>query len=487
MSSVWIDYSGLRTRAMRFRTDCVLPIALFLMISITALVRGDDRPPATDSSTIREVKRLIGRLDADTRTERLKARDALLALGPAVLPFLPEDQTISSAAARQALHEIRLRLQHDWALASLAPSRVTLNGSFSLREILAQIAAQTGNQFDTTALEEARLARPLNVDFRSQSFWRACDGIVTKTGLEYGTVSQGRLQLVAASPGTAERTLAVADDGAFRVAVASASIRPSAVSRTRYALRIAWSLRAEPRLRPLFATISGRDLRAQSSDASVVPAPAALGSSSTASPPGGPPAGAVFRPISPAAKLEPSMDEGQEVLRLDADFEFPAGAAQPKIEFSGSFSVEMAAGPVRFVFKNLAAPGQPAQRAGAVAVRLRQVEFPANGKPGDARVEISVVYDQRGPAFESFRTWIYHNELWLEDKSGHPIRPRPLVAMRRQDDGGIAVEYNFADVTGTPADYRVVYVAPTLITRTPVQFQLPNIPTTRAGQQGAQP
>jgi hypothetical protein len=142
----------------------------------------------------------------------------------------------------------------------------------------------------------------------------------------------------------------------------------------------------------------------------------------------------------------------------------------------------MAAGPVRFVFDKLVAPDQPAQRVGSVTVRMTRVEFPAEGKAGDARIEISSVYDQRGPAFESYRTWIYHNEVWLETKDGRRIRPRPLVGTRGQDDGGIAVEYNFADVTGTPADYRVVYVAPTLITQSPVQFELRNIPTVRADQ-----
>ena len=194
----------------------------------------------------------------------------------------------------------------------------------------------------------------------------------------------------------------------------------------------------------------------------------------------------VFRPLSPAAKLELTMNEGQEALRLDSDFEFPAGVTQPHIEFGGSLAVEMAAGPKRFVFENLVAPNQSVGRVGSVAVGLRRVEFPAKGKAGDAQVEISIVYDQRGPAFESYRTWIYHNEAWLETKNGRRLRPRPLVATSRQDDGGIAVEYNFADVTGTPADYRAIYVAPTLITASPVQFQLRNIPTTRVEHSGAQ-
>jgi hypothetical protein len=464
---------------MRFRR--ALLTAFLFAICVPSLTRAEDRPAAVDPQKFREVQRLVGQLDADTRSERIKARDALLALGPEILPLLPEDRAIASAAAREALHEIRLRLEREAALASLAPSTVTLKGTYSLRSILAQIASQTRNEFDTRAVGDGLLDRRLTVDYRSRAFWSACDEIVSTVGLSYGTAPGRRLELVPANRGSEGRPLVLADEGAFRIAVHSASIRPPVVSRTGFMLRIVWSLRAEPRLRPLFAAITGHDLHVQTTDASPVPSPGA--------PPAAPQSAFTeFRPISPAAKLELSMNEGQDPLRLDTDFEFPATRTwKPKIQFSGSLAVEMAAGTKRFVFDNLAAPDRAVQRAGAVAVRLIQVEIPANGKPGDGRVEISVVYDQRGPAFESYRTWMYHNETWLETRDGRRIRPRPLVATRQQDDGGVAVEYNFAGVTGAPADYRLVYVAPTLITAAPVQFQLRNISTTRADHPGAQP
>jgi hypothetical protein len=479
MRSVCSDYSGWRTRATYLRRAWLALGICLAGIALVSVGRAED-PAAVDLQKSREVERLIGQLDSDKPSERIKARDALLALGPRVLTLLPEDRAIASAAARQALHEIRLRLQRDAALASLAPSTVTLKGTYSLQSVLTQIASQTGNEFDTRSLENRVLGRMIAVDFRSRTFWGACDEVASAVGLSYGTASGRRLEWVDANRGSELRPLAVADVGAFRVAVASASIRPPVASRTGYVLRIGWSLRAEPRLRPLFAAIAGSDLRAQTKEGKLLPA--------GAPPLAAEPAFTEFRPISPAAKLELSMNEGQDPLRLDTDFEFPAGRTwAPKIEFSGSLAVEMAAGPVRFVFDQLATPDSPSQRAGSVVVRVRRVEFPLAGKPGDGRVEISVVYDQSGPAFESFRTWMYRNETWLETKDGRRLHPRPFVATRQQDDGGVAVEYNFADVTGTPADYRLVYVAPTLITSSPVRFQLRNIPTTRADHPGTQP
>jgi len=474
MRAVWIDYSGLRANGRWLgRRWGVLAACFWLLASVA---RADDRPGPAAAQEVRQIQRLIGQLDADARSERIKARDALLKLGPAILPLLPEDQTIASAAARQELQGIRLRLERDAALASLTPSRVTLKGQYSLRSVLTQITGQTGNEFDTRNLDDRLLERPITVDFHLRSFWSACDAIVTQLGLAYGSSPGRRLEVVPATHDPEAHPLAVDDEGTFRVAVTSASIRPSAVSRSGYALRVSWSLRAEPRLRPLFAAIGGHDMHAHMADAKLTPPGATQA------------AIRVLRPISPAAQLELSMNEGQEPLRLGTDFEVPADpAVAPQIDFDGSFAVEMAAGPKQFVFENLAAVDQAPQRAGSVTVRLRHVDFPAKGSPGDARVEISVVYDQRGPAFESYRTWIYHNELWLETKDGRGLRPRPRVATQAQDDGGIAVEYNFANVAGSPADFRAVYVAPTLITQSPMQFQLRNIPTTRAGQQGAHP
>jgi hypothetical protein len=277
------------------------------------------------------------------------------------------------------------------------------------------------------------------------------------------------LQLLPEQKAAAEERLAVADKEAFRVAVADVRVHPSVASRTGLAMRVSWSLRAEPRLRPLFASINGSDLQLSSSQ---VDAAKRQRSASA------------LRPINPAARLELSMNEGREALRLDTDFEAPADGAPTHVDFRGSFVVEMAAGAEQFVFDHLANASHPPKRFGSVTVRLGRVELPAEGKPGEARVEITVLYDERGAAFESYRTWMYHNEIWLEAKDGRRIRPRPTVATRRQDDGAIAVEYNFANVAGALSDYRIVYVAPTLITQSPVQFRLRNIPTTRAVQQG---
>jgi hypothetical protein len=442
------------------RLLCSLSLAAAVLFT-GAVIRGDDPTEKTALELRRKVDRLVAELDSEMRSARAAARESLLALGPSILPLLPDERAVGSAAIRDAVRQIRTRLEHQSALATLAASRVTLHGRFPLGELLKRLTAQTGNQFDGDEIDAEILRQELSIDAASRPFWSVCDDMIRKAGLAYAPVHKpGRLKLLPAAQVKDDRELAVADNGAFRLAVRAAELRPS-VGDSRNLLRINWSLTAEPRLRPLFATIQADRLvvRASPSD--------------------------VLKPVSPHAKWELSMGEGTQVLRLDSDFECAANAEPAAVEFRGSLHVEMAAGPQRFVFENLSSGRHEKQRAGGVTVGLRNVEFPAsNEKRGAARVEISLAYEQGGPAFESYRTWMYHNEAVLESKSGRRVGPGPIVSTRQQGDGSVAVEYNFADVNGAPRDYRFVYVAPTLITDVPVDFQFPRIPVTRAAQKG---
>jgi hypothetical protein len=426
------------------------------------VARSADRPAGRTTLELRQkVERLLSELDAETRSTRTAARESLLALGPAILPLLPDERSVASAATRDAVGQIRTRLERQSALDTLSASRVTLHGRFPLREILKRISEQTGNQFDCAAIDPVLLRREFPIDDQSRSFWNACDDLIQKAGLAYVPVHKaGSLKLLPAAQARGYGELVVADRGPFRVAVASAALRPG-WGESRHLLRIEWNVMAEPRLRPLFASVAAGRL-------------VVIGSGST-----------VFKPTTPTAKWELSMGEGLHMLRLASDFEIPAGAEPASVEFRGSLGVEMAAGPQQIVFDDLSSARRETRRAGNATVGVRSVEFsPTGEKRGAVRIEISLVYDQGGPAFESFRTWMYHNEAALIAKSGRRFAPRPIVSTRQQGDGSVAVEYNFADIAGTPRDYRFVYVAPTLIKQVPVEFRFPKIPVARTVPEG---
>ncbi len=198
----------------------------------------------------RKVARLVAQLDAEKRSVRSAALESLLALGPGVLPLLPEERTLTSPATRDAVAEIRARLERESAIATLAASRMTLRGRFPLKEILERVTAQTGNRFDTAAIDSALLSREFQVDYESRPFWNAIDDLSKKAGLSYASDQKSqRLLLMPIGEASSRRELAVAESGSFRVAILSASLRPS-FSESPKLLRIRWSLRAEPRLRP---------------------------------------------------------------------------------------------------------------------------------------------------------------------------------------------------------------------------------------------
>jgi hypothetical protein len=440
------------------RCAWALPVAIVLMV--VPPLGADRGSPTTQTELQRKVARLVAQLDAEKRSVRSAALESLLALGPGILPLLPEERALASPAARDAVVDIRARLERESAIATLAASRITLRGRFPLKEILKRVTAQTGDRFDTATIDPRLLGHEFDVDYESRPFWNSIDDLSKKAGLSYASNEKGgSLVLIPAGEASSRRELAVAQSGPFRVAILSASLRPS-LSESPKLLRIRWSLRAEPRLRPLYASIAARQFSA-SSDATA------------------------FKLLTPTAKWEISMGEGSQRLELDSDFEIPAKSHPKVVKFGGSFEVEVAAGPERFVFDDLASPRRDSRKFGGTTVALQGVEFPSTGeKAGNAKIEISLVYDQGGPAFESYRTWMYHNEAYLEMKNGRRLNPQPIISTRRQGDGSVAVEYNFADVQGTLRDDRFVYVAPTLITPVPVEIRFPKIPLVRAAAEG---
>jgi len=439
----------------------LLTLVVALTISNIGLC-GEVPGVERDVELRRKVERLIGELDAQTRRARSAARESLVAMGPAILPLLPSDDRIASAAVRDAVRQVRTQLERASALATLAPSHVTLHGKWALSEVLKLVTRQTGNEFDRDGIGASVLQKEIAVDDESRPFWSACDAIAREAGLTYAPFGmRGRITLVPAAT-TAPRNLAVASEGAIRVAVVSVSLRPAPGDPQRRLLRIGWDVSAEPRLRPLFARISTADLVVRSSDASIL------------------------KPTSPRAKLELPMGEGAQPLRLYSDYEVLPGVDLASIEFEGVFQVEMAAGPQRMVFDDLAPGKRESKRAGSARVTVESA-FSPTGEIGSsrARIDVSVLYDQGGPAFESYRTWMYHNEAALETKTGRRIAPEATIATRQQGDGSISVEYNFANVRGVPGDYRFIYVVPTLITELPVKFRFPKIPAARSVVEGA--
>ncbi len=94
----------------------------------------------------------------------------------------------------------------------------------------------------------------------------------------------------------------------------------------------------------------------------------------------------------------------------------------------------------------------------------------------DLDIQVAVLYDAKGPAFESHRTWIYHNQVFLESDDGKRIDFSGDLRTTVSREGAVLIEYPFPDLNNDPDNYRFVYVAPIMILDVPVTLNFGKMP-----------
>ena len=260
------------------------------------------------------------------------------------------------------------------------------------------------------------------------------------------------------------RALAVAYSGPIRIAVDRARLRQYLKSSSTRIARLNYRLNAEPRLRPLFIKYHGSDFAAQTSG------------------------GKALAPFSPDAHPEIPLGEGGRQLKLFSDFRVPKSSVLDRIKFRGKLTMTVAAGTEQIKFTRLNRAEGTARRRGGVTVKLQKIEFGKDRKGRrQARLRVIVSYDSGGPAFESHRSWIFHNQVYLETEGGRRIERDAIFHTALQTNGAIAVEYGFSGLTHRLDEYRFVYVAPTLIVNMPIKFDMPRIPVSTSAIKRKQP
>jgi hypothetical protein len=142
----------------------------------------------------------------------------------------------------------------------------------------------------------------------------------------------------------------------------------------------------------------------------------------------------------------------------------------------GRLDCEVAGATERVVFDQASQTRGTIRRRGGVSVRLRNVAFnPVDADSLGAEIGVAVSYDNGGRAFESHRTWIFHNTVYLETKAG----VRTVFSdfeTAQQADGAVAVDYRWRKIAAPASQYQFVYEAPTLIISVPLEVDLANIP-----------
>jgi hypothetical protein len=433
-------------------------LGLVLTIVPVRLAMTDDavQPTAADSALQRDIRQLLSDLDADSRSKRQAAEKRLLELGPAVLPHFPPPELLPNAAVRDAVARIRTDLERRQAQSSVQPTRLTLRGTKSLQDWVLELSRQSGNTIDTSGLADSALDQQFELTLDNEPFWKVVGRLAERGNIRaHGDSTPRRLRLVPTATTGGVDELALDTKGAFRIATLAVQQREIAGRTDRQLVRLRLEVTPEPRLRPLFLQFAASDCMLRSGDRELLP-------------------------HNPDASYELPLTEGGGQFPVTLDFVALAKLPRDPLQLSGRFTITTAAGSESIRFGDLdRATGNrlgTARRRGGVTVTLHKARLARVEPRGhEARIAVSVAYDTGGPAFESHRQWMLHNEVFLETPEGKRIALNGGQETSRQGDGTIAVEYRFVDLPDPLPSYRFVYVAPTLILDVPVDFQLRGI------------
>ncbi|REJ92234.1 MAG: hypothetical protein DWQ34_13480 [Planctomycetota bacterium] len=437
-----LQEEGLTAVMLRFcntfhRSAGVLGVSLLLLAcELTLCAEPADEPDLTD-----QIAGYVESLSSDALAERTAAERALLEIGPPLLDLLPPPDLIDDPAARDALGRIRQQIEIEAAEESIGATHVTLAGEYSLAEIAAEISRQTGNTVVVDRLPQDVPAQVVDVQFDETPFWQCIAELTATTDLSW-SIDGDAHALVLIDPGPDDSApVAAATRGAFRVELES-------VAPKRSTLRAQMRIVAEPRLRPLFLSVTDADFSASAGHREL----------------------SLFNPNAHTELPMTSREPVEFAVIFSAGNEQSGGAT---MSIDGRVTIHTAALPREVRFRDLTAETRVARRRGGVTVTLTRSRFgTTNAGDRTGRFRLTVAYDTGGPAFESHRTWIYHNEVYLEALDGTRIAVNDGFDTTAQADGGVGLEYRFKELPDVPPqEWELVYIASTLLIDVPVEFQ----------------
>ena len=405
-----------RTIVPRLRFWWGAMLLVCLVFSRETVLSADETPNLRD-----QVQDLVRRLDSQTMAERTRAERNLLDLGPAVLSKLPAVELIESVSARESLKRIRLQLERRAAKDSSGPSHVTLQGDFSLSELLKQMKEQTGNEID---LDPTRITLPnekVTVNWNKSTFWASLDELCEQNHLQWNLPADSATIVVSRLNKSHTQSLAVQRIGPFRLEIQSIEIRNVVGQETKKLLRVNGLVSVEPRIKPLSFNLVAADFACtMDGDQPVVP-------------------------WNPGAKYEHPVRDGGREVPVSWDFSLSDGNIGRTLTIRGRIDCR-------------------------IAVNFSASELDTL----DAEIGVSVSYDTGGPAFESHKTWMFHNSVYLETRFGVRTSFTDFDTTQ-QSDGAIAVDYRWKKIAAPASQYLFVYEAPTLIIDVPLEIDVPKI------------
>lgn len=313
----------------------------------------------------------------------------------------------------------------------------------------------------TDGIAGAALTTSLRFDEGEMTFWEAVQAIESASSLKGIGIADGQLLWINTAEKNGIKEFSTrgyrTHSGPFRILIPRAQLRPLVGNATQQLLRCSIQLLAEPRLAPLFVKYKSNDFTANVANRRHIP-------------------------YSPGAKHEKPWNSEFGGTLIAMDFVVHKSTSQTTFDLRGKVQVHMATEVERIeIEKALAGEGKSKRVAGIQVTVDNSRELTANEATEDNDsygmwMRMRVSYDEGGPEFESHRTWMFYNNVYLEDDRGQRTPRQPGFKTAQQNDGSIVVEYEFRNLTRPKNEYSLVYEAPTLLLTVPVELDLKNIP-----------
>lgn len=449
------------TDAARLKQPSILCLAVVLLALIsmglpTAPLQAEDQPSRSNLKV--QAADLVRLLDASRSSLRQKAQDDLIELGPAVLQFLPTEGTSGlSAEQSRRLALVRGALVQKTTLASAAPSTVTLRaGNITLSDAVAEIQRQTGNQIVDLRDQFGQVVTnpEIAVQWKSTPFWKVMDELASKSQVGYYLYTgEPYLGLVA---GPMPMT-PVAYAGPMRAAVKKlvrSITYETGSSECALQLEVAW----EPRLRPILLELDPAGIEAIDDQGRKI---------ASETPPSRPAQG--DEPPLVKVPVDKTMIRADLVLH----FEPPPHDATRIKSLRGRLVVILPAGIQNFQFADLAGARNVSKSKSNLTVTLE--EFKEFGE-GQWAADLVLEFDAgQRDAFESYQTWFYDNEIYLQKADGTRFACNGGTTLKESGAGRLGIQYRFVDAPGRISDYSLVYKSPSTIVKQSLTFEFQDL------------
>jgi hypothetical protein len=401
---------------------------------------------ASDAALRDRVTQLVERLDAP-KMEARKAAEALIKLGPRILPLLPEPPKSASLEKRERLDRVRAALRDAQDPTNLGASKVTIQGkAIRLSEVIQKLQAQSGNPI--TDLRESMggevTNQALDLEIVDQPFFEALDLVAKRAEVTPNFFTgDGSIGL---TPGASPKSSRVQYVGPFRIAFKQVEAVRDFQADTASAnlqFEVAW----EPRLRPMLLTLQADELKIKDDQGKEVAPQVMMEATDT-----------VLRPDNPAAEVN---------INLAA----PDRAAKALASVKVKANVTVPAALRIFRFPSLADKNVTKTQSD-ISVTLESTEIDEQVW----KVNVRLVYPGEGEAFESYRQGLFNNRLWLQKADGARFEHNGGFSNTSSDQGKLGFEYLFVDAPGKPADYQFVYETPSKVLTVPLEFEFKDVP-----------